>query len=143
AFVRSQLLGQDVYDDMLRGRLHFPSTAGKKIYHFRHEKNHLKLDAGTGAGTPTGATQTAVVNPSVHQTQAVRLDWTASNQTYIYSMSPTDVSAFEVLAFRVAQTNNAVNPTTGQEFQVKLIGGGHARYTWTGQFDPIPPPYDR
>ncbi len=35
AFVRSQLLGEDVYEDMLRGRMTFPSTAGRKIYHFR------------------------------------------------------------------------------------------------------------
>jgi hypothetical protein len=86
AFVRSQLLGQDIYEDMLRGRMTFPSTAGRKIYHFRHEKNHLKLDAGTGAGTASGATETPVTNPSVHRTQAVRLGWSANGQTYTYTI---------------------------------------------------------
>jgi hypothetical protein len=143
AFTRSQLLGQDVYEDMLRARMKFPSTGGYKIYNFRHEKNHLKLDAGMGAGTATGATQAVVANPSVHQTQAVRLNWTASSQKYAYSMPPTDVSGFEVLSFRVAQTNNAVNPATGQEFQVQLSSGGTTRLTYTGLFDPIPKPYDR
>jgi hypothetical protein len=143
AFVRSQLLGEDVYEDMLRGRMTFPSTAGRKIYGFRHEKNHSKLDAGTGSGTVSGATQAVVPNPSVHQTQAVRLGWNASGQTYTYSIAPTDVSGFEVLSFRVAQTNAAVNPTTGQEFQVRLTGGGNNRLTYTGLFDRIPKPYDR
>lgn len=144
AFVRSQLLGHDVYEDLLRGRMTFPSTAGRKIYAFRHEKNHLKLDAGTAVGVVVGgATAAVAANPSVHQTQANRLTWSASGQGYTYSMAPTDVSGFEVLSFRVAQTNAAVNPTTGQEFQVRLTGGGNNRLTYTGLFDRIPPPYDR
>jgi hypothetical protein len=144
AFVRSQLLGEDVYEDMLRSRMTFPSTAGWKIYGFRHEKSHLKLDAGTGAGTVSGATQTSVSNPSVHQTQAVRLDWNAPAESYTYSLAPPkDVSGFEVLSFRVAQTNAAVNPATGQEFEVRLTGAGNNRLTYTGLFDPIPKPYDR
>jgi len=144
AFVRSQLLGEDVYEDMLRGRLVFPSTAGRKIYAFRHEKNHLKLDAGSAAGTVAGgATAIAVANPSVHQTQADKLNWSGANQSYSYTLPSTDVSGFEVVTFRAAQTNAAVNPGTGQEFQVRLTGGANNHLTYTGMFDPIPKPYDR
>lgn len=145
AFGRAHLLNEDVYEDMFRGLLVFPSTAGRKIYHFRHEKNHLKLEAGAGAGTPTtGVTESSVINPSVHATQAVRLNWSAPNTRYTYTFSPgQDTSGYEVLAFRAAQTNNTINPTTGQEFSVKLIGGGNERAVYTGRFDPIPPPYDR
>lgn len=144
AFVRSQLLGQTVYDDMLRGRMTFASTAGRKIHHFRHERNHFKLDAGTAAGTPAGgATETAVVNPSVHQTQAVRLGWSATGQSYAYTMPPTNVSAFSVLSFRAAQTNANVNPASGsQEFMVRLTGGATS-WIYTGAFEAIPRPYDR
>lgn len=145
AFGRVHLLNEDVYEDMFRGRLTFPSTAGRKIYPFRHEKNHAKLDAGTGAGTPTmGVTESSIPGPSVHTTQAVRLNWSAPNTRYTYTFSPgQDASGFEVLSFRVAQTNNSVNPTTGQEFRVQLIGGGKQRAVYTGRFDPIPPPYNR
>jgi hypothetical protein len=145
AFGRAHLLNEDVYEDMLRGHLAFPSATGRKIYHFRHEKNHRKLEAGSGAGTPTmGATELSVASPSVHATQALRLNWSAMTARYTYTFSPgQDASGFEVLAFRAAQTGNAINPTTGQEFSVKLIGGGKERAVYTGRFDPIPPPYNR
>jgi hypothetical protein len=144
AFVRSQLLGEDVYEDMLRGRMIFPSTAGRKIYAFRHEKNHLPIDSGTLAGTASGGTTALIVNnPSVHMTQVDRLTWSTAGQAYAYSITPTDISGFEVLALRAAQTNAAVNPATGQEFAVQLTGGGNNRLTYTGLFDPIPKPYDR
>jgi hypothetical protein len=74
AFLRSQLLMR-CHEDMLRGRMTFPSTAGYKIYGFRHEKSFLKLDDGTAAGAVSGATQSVVANPSRHQTQAIKLDW--------------------------------------------------------------------
>ena len=148
AFTRSQLLGEDVYEDMLRGRLTFPSTAGHKIHHFRHEKSHSKIDAGSAAGVPTlgtGVTEAVVNGPSVHVTQAVRLAWSAAGGIYTYTIPAGDrnVSGFEVFSFRAAQTNAGVNPTTGQEFRVKLIGGGNERAVYTGRFDQIPAPYDR
>jgi hypothetical protein len=145
AFGRVHLLNENVYEDMFRGRLNFPSTVGRKIYGFRHEKNHAKLDSGSGTGTPTaGVTELSVLGPSVHTTQAVRLNWSSSNARYTYTFSPgQNASGFEVLAFRAAQTNNTVNPTTGQEFRVNLIGGGKQRAVYTGRFDPIPPPYNR
>ncbi len=148
AFTRSQLLGEDVYEDMLRGRLAFPSTAGQIIHHFRHEENHSKIDAGSAAGVPTagtGVTETVVSGPSVHVTQAVRLSWSAAGGIYTYTIpaGDRDVTGFEVFSFRAAQTNSGVNPTTGQEFQVKLIGGGNERAVYTGRFDQIPAPYDR
>jgi hypothetical protein len=145
AFARAHLLNEDVYEDMFRARLTFPSTSGRKIYHFRHEKDHVKFEAGAGVGIPsTGVTESSVSGPSVHTTQAVRLNWSSSNTRYTYTFSPgQDASAFEVLAFRAAQTNNSVNPTTGQEFRVNLIGGGKQRAVYIGRFDPIPPPYNR
>ena len=145
AFGRAHLLNEDVYEDMFRGRLTFPSTAGHKIYNFRHEKDHAKVDSGSGAGTPTaGVTESSVLGPSVHTTRAIRLNWNSSNTRYTYTFSPgQNASGFEVLAFRAAQTNNTVNPTTGQEFRVNLIGGGKQRAVYTGRFDPIPPPYNR
>jgi hypothetical protein len=144
AFVRSQLLGEDVYEDMLRGRMIFPSTAGRKIYALRHEKNYLAIDSGTLAGLASGGATAAIVNnPSVHMTQVDHLSWSAAGQAYAYSITPTDISGFEVLAFRAAQTNATVNPATGQEFAVQLTGGGNSRLTYTGLFDPIPKPYDR
>jgi hypothetical protein len=144
AFIRSQLLGEDIYEDMLRHRMTFPSTAGFKIYGFRHEKAHKTIDDGTAAGAAGGgATAVVVANPSVHQTSADKLDWSAWSQTYGYSMAPTDVSTFEVLSFRVAQTNAGTNPLTGQDFAVRLTGAGHTSETYVGQFDPVPPPYDR
>jgi hypothetical protein len=129
---------------MLRGRMIFPSTAGRKIYAFRHEKNHLPIDSGTLAGTASGGTTALIVNnPSVHMTQVDRFTWSTAGQAYAYSITPTDISGFEVLALRAAQTNAAVNPATGQEFAVQLTGGGNNRLTYTGLFDPIPKPYDR
>ncbi len=146
AFARAHLLGEPVYEDMLRGRLIFPSTSGYKIHHFRHEKSHSKLESGTIKGTPSGgATAVTVTNPSVHQTQAARIGWSTSTGRYTFSVpaSQRNASGFEVLSFRVAQTNNTVNPHTGQEFQVKLIGGGKERAIYTGRFNAIPKPYDR
>jgi hypothetical protein len=143
AFVRSQLLGQDVYEDMLRGRMRFPSFAGRKIYTIRHDKSHHTFDDGTAAGVPGGgATEAAVVNPSPHQTAVDRLSWNSGAQTYTYTIVPTNVTGFEVLSFRVAQTASAVNPATGQEFMVSLTGGGNTRATYTAVFAPIPPPYN-
>lgn len=148
AFTRSHLLGQDVYEDMLRGRLTFPSTAGFKIHHFRHEKDHLKLDAGSAAGVPSpaGVVTEAVVNgPSVHLTNAVRLGWNSSSGVYTYTVpsGSRDITGFQVLSFRAAQTNATVNPSSGQEFRVELIGGGNTRAVYTGRFDQIPAPYNR
>lgn len=145
AFTRAQLLNQDVYEDMLRSRLTFPSTSGRKIHHLRHEKNHRKVDAGAGAGTAAaGTTAVSVSSPSVHATQALRLNWSGPNARYTYTFSPgLDTSGYEVLAFRAAQTGSAVNPASGQEFSVRLVGGGKERAVYTGRFNAIPAPYDR
>jgi len=146
AFARIHLLGETVYEDMLRGRLNFPSTAGRKIFNFRHEKMHSKLESGTNSGVVSGAaTAGSVTNPSVHRTQAVLINWsnTTARYTYTVPLSKRDTSSFEELSFRVAQTNNSVNPVTGQEFQVKLVGGGKEKAVYTGRFDEIPKPYDR
>jgi hypothetical protein len=76
---------------------------------------------------------------------AVRVGWSASSATYTYTLPATDVTTFEVLSFRVAQTNaSPPNPAAaGQEFQVQLQSGATVRATYTGQFDPIPKPYQR
>lgn len=145
AFTRSDLLGQDVYEDMLRGRLTFPSTAGFKIHHTRHENNHNKIESGSGAGSATGLTPTSLSGPSVHVTQALEINWSSAG-TYVYTLpaGSRDASSFEVLSFRVAQTFSSANPSGGdQEFKVELTGGGNLRLVYTGRFDRIPPPYVR
>jgi hypothetical protein len=147
AFSRSHLLSEAVYDDMLRGRLTFPSTAGFKIHHLRHEKQHSKLEDGTGSGAGGGgATATTISGPSVHTTQAQRVSWSSSAATLTFSIpaGQRDASSFEVLSFRVAQTNSSLNPASGsQDFKVELVGGGKDKAFYVSRFDDIPKPYDR
>lgn len=152
AFTRVHLNNEVVYEDMLRGRLIFPSTAGFKIYHFRHEKNHSKIEdgGGTHVTAPTSPATAAATNPvsgpSVHVTQALKVDWSASTDQLVYSVpaGQRDASSFEVLSFRVAQTNSTDNPaSSGQDFVVELVGGGKTKATWASNFDQIPKPYDR
>lgn len=146
AFTRIHLNGESVYEDMLRGRLTFPSTAGFKIYHFHHEKNHSKFESGSGAGAvATDATKTSVSGPSVHVTQALKVQWTGNTGKLTYSV-PSDqnnASGFEVLSFRVTQTNSNLNPANGpQDFKVELVGGGKQKAFYCSRFDEIPKPYD-
>ena len=147
AFHRSHLLGQSVYDDMLRGRLTFPSTAGYKVYALRHETNHVKLLSGgvpAGLVAAGGATIVAVTNPFPHETSVTQIGWSAAGATVTYTVpaAQRDASGFEALAFRVAQTAAAANPVaTNQNFQVELVGGGVTRAVYAGQFDVIPPRY--
>lgn len=146
AFVRTYLGNEVVYEDMFRGRLIFPSTAGFKNFHFRHENNHSKLENGSGNGVVGGgATATTISGPSVHTTQAQRVSWSSSAATLTFSI-PTgqqNASSFEILSFRVAQTNSSSNPATGdQDFQVELIGGGKVKATYASRFDRIPKPYN-
>jgi hypothetical protein len=145
AFTRLHLNSETVYADMLRGRLIFPSTAGFKIYNMRHEKQHSKVESGTGLATSSSVVSTSVAGPSVHVTQALQVGWNSSGGVLEYTL-PTaiaDVSAYEVLAFRVAQTNSSNNPTMGsQDFRVDLLGGGKSKATYASRFDAIPKPYD-
>lgn len=146
AFARIHLKNETVYEDMLRGKLVFPSFAGRKIYPIRHEKQHSKLESGSAAGAvaSAGATVNIANSPSVHQTQAVRVGWpsNAAEVTYSIPVGQRDASSQEVLSFRVAQTNSAANPVAGtQDFQVELIGGGHIKATYTSRFGAIPKPY--
>ena len=147
AFARVHLNSEAVYEDLFRGKLKFPSTAGRKIYPFRHEKAHSKIENGTGSGTASGgATVTSVSSPSVHSTQAIRIGWASSSAQYTYTvpLSQRDASSFEVLSFRAAQTNSASNPASGnQNFQVELVGGGYTKAVYEGQFGAIPKPYNR
>ncbi|HEX9338443.1 MAG TPA: hypothetical protein VF892_21280, partial [Pseudonocardiaceae bacterium] len=147
AFHRSALLGEAVYDDMLRGRLVFPSTAGYKVYAERHEANHVKLLSGgvpAGLTAAAGATLASASNPSPHQTLTTQIGWPAggANVTYTVPMGQRDATGFEVLSFRVAQTTSAANPAgTNQDFQIELVGGGVSRAVYVGQFDVTPPRY--
>ena len=147
AFHRSQLIGESVYDDMLRGRLVFPSTAGFKIYAIRHEASHTKLlNGGVPAGLTAagGATLASASNPSPHATTATRMGWSGSGAsvTYAVPVGQRDATGLEVLAFRVAQTTSATNPAgTNQNFQIELVGGGVTRAVYVGQFDVILPRY--
>ncbi|MFV2044690.1 MAG: hypothetical protein ACC700_15825 [Anaerolineales bacterium] len=145
AFTRVHLLGQTVYQDMLRGQLVFPSTAGYKIYPTHHEKQHSKVESGTAAGTPSGgATEAVISGPSVHSTQAVTLGWSSSGAEYTYALSGFDASPYEVLSFRAAQTNSGTNPASGsQEFRIELRSGTKMKAVFINRFDPIPQPYNR
>jgi len=147
AFGRTQLNNENVYDDMLRGKLKFPSFAGRKIFPIRHEKQQSKFENGSGVGATVSApaTVTSISSPSVHQTQAIQVDWTGTlgKVTYTLPMSQRDASSFEVLSFRVAQTNSSVNPSGGnQDFMIELIGGGHTKATFASTFGAIPKPYN-
>ena len=147
AFHRVHLLGETVYDDMLRGRLSFPSIAGYKVYAIRHETSHERLLSGgvpAGLTAAGGATLTSASNPSPHQTQATRIGWSTAGATVTYTVpaAQRDATGFEVLSFRVAQTTSAWKPAnTNQNFQVELVGGGVTRAVYVGQFDVIPPRY--
>lgn len=144
AFTLSNLRGMSGYEDMLRGRLSFASTAGHNIYHFRHDVPFLRMDDGTSASAvATGVTAASLANPSVHQTIVKQLGWTGTSSSYRYNFSPANLSNFEVLSFRAAQTNAAVNPATNLEFTVALSSGSNVRAIYSGQFGPIPRPYDR
>ncbi len=144
AFTLSHLKNETVYEDMLRGKMIFPSTAGLKVFHSRHEKQHSRKESGSGAGaTASGATKVPVNGPSVHSSQALQVGWAAAAHQLTYTLPGLqDASTFEVLSFRVAQTWNAVNPAAGQDFQVELVGGGSTKGTYSSRFAPIPPPYD-
>jgi hypothetical protein len=148
AFARIHLKNEVVYEDMLRGRLTFPSTAGYKIYPMRHEKSHSKLENGSGSiATASGGAAVVSVGPtfSVHSTQAIRVGWTnnTAQVTYTVPTGQTNASSFQTLSFRVAQTNAATNPVSGnQNFMVELVGGGKTKATYVGTFGPIPKPYD-
>lgn len=147
AFGREQLKNETVYADLFRGGLTFPSFAGRKVYAFRHEKTHAKIESGAATGVASGGgTSVSVVSPSIHQTSAVRLGWPSGTAVLTYSvpLAQQNASTFEVLSFRVAQTNAVTNPPAGnQDFQVELVGGGNLKATWTSSYDDIPPPYDR
>lgn len=144
-FTRSSLLGEAVYEDMLRGRLTFPSTAGFKNYHFRHETSHSKLEAGAGTdGVAAGVTQSSEALSIPHQTQALELTWNAAGGTLTYTLpAPEDVSSFEALTFRVAQKDSPLNPAAGtQDVLVELVGGGNTKGVFVARFDLIPVRYD-
>ena len=147
AFHRIYLNNEAVYQDMMRGRLDFPSTAGFQIYPLHHEKNHARLVSGSTAGLvpSVNASVASVNNPAPHQTQAVQMDWTAygADITFSVPMNQRDASAFEVLAFRAAQTTSNVNPAGNQEFMVELSGGGQTKAVYIGQFDAVPQPYQQ
>jgi hypothetical protein len=148
AFVRTHLLNEVIYEDMFRGGLTFPSTAGFKIYGSRHETQHAKLDAGSGGSLVAlgGGVKATVMNPSVHLTQALQLGWPSNAAIFNWSvpLAQQDTTAFEVISFRVAQTSSASNPMSGnQDFMVELVGGGQTRATYVGQFDAVPKPYSR
>jgi len=146
AFTRVHLLGETVYEDMLRGRLIFPSTAGFKIFPIRHETSHTRLEDGSGAGaSPSGLTATATLGPSVHVTEALAIEWNSpgAELSYTVPLADRDVSSFEVLSFRVTQTNSTLNPASDdQDFRVELVGGGNTKATYVSSFDRIPKPYD-
>ena len=142
AFTRVHLNGETVYEDMLRGGLHFPSTAGFKIHPFHHETNHLKVESGGNTGTAAGGATTAVASgTNVHSTPNAKVTWTLGTATLEYS-GPWNSTGFEVLSFRVAQTTSPLNPATGQDFVVELVGGGKTKAVSASRHGTIPPPYD-
>lgn len=147
AFHRVHLLGETVYDEMLRGRLPFPSTAAYKIYAIRHEGSHSKLLSGgvpAGLAAAGGATIVPASNPVPHQASVTRVGWPAGGATVTYTVpaGQRDATGFEVVSFRVAQTTAAANPAgTNQNFQIELVGGGITRAVYLGQFDVVPPRY--
>lgn len=147
AFARIHLLNEVVYEDMLRGLLTFPSTANYKLYHMRHEISHLKVDNGSGsdASASAGVTLTPTVGPSVHTTAALQVRWTAGGQELTFSLpsGSWNASTYEVLSFRVTQTNWSSNPaSSGQDFLVELVAGSVIRAFYAGKFGVIPKPYD-
>jgi hypothetical protein len=146
AFARLHLKNETVYADMMRGRLVFPSFAGFKIYPTHHENQHSRLVSGNAADfVGAGAIALASVNnPAPHQTQVVRVGWTAGTATATRTvpLAQRDTTGHEVVAFRVAQTTSASNPAVGtQDFRIELVGGGITRGTTVAKFDTIPKPY--
>ena len=144
AFTRVHLNGEVAYEDMLRGKLRFPSFAGRKIYPERHEKIFSVLENGGNTGAAGGtATVMPIASPPRHQTAAIQVGWTSLTGTLTYTvpMAQRDVTGFEVLSFRVAQTNAMTNPMGSQEFSVELVGGGNTKATYTGHYGQIPHPY--
>ncbi len=146
AFHRSHLLGETAYEDMLRGRLTFPSTAGFKKYAIRHETSHGRVESGTGAGMTTSATAVSASSfTPPHVTQALKVTWNSAigELTYTLPAASQNVTAYEVLSFRVAQSDSGLNPVSGaQDFQVELLGGGMTKGSFTSRFAAIPKPYN-
>lgn len=146
AFSRIHLVGETVYEDMLRGRFVFPSVAGYKVYEMHHEADHTKLVTAAPGGLVAGSGATIVGdNPYPHETDAVRIGWPSGSATVTFAVPPAqrDASGHEVIALRAAQTDAPTNPAIGgQDFQLELLGGGATKAVFVGQFDPIPQPYD-
>ena len=146
AFTRLHLKNETVYGDMMRGRLVFPSFSGFKIYPTHHENQHSRLVSGNAAAfTGAGAiTLASINNPAPHQTQVVRVGWTAGTATATHTVPVAlrDTTGLEVVAFRVARTTSALNPAAGsQDFTIELVGGGITRGTTVAKFDTLPKPY--
>ena len=151
AFVRSNLLDEEEYEDLLRNNTSFPSVAGYKIYTFRHEKHHLALDAGTASGITTSDVTAESIGrtlPSVHKTPLIKLKWDITipihaDKSYSYTFPDSiDATKYEVLSFRTAWTNNSFNANYDQELLISLTGGGEESVIYTSRFNPIPPPYE-
>ncbi len=76
----------------------------------------------------------------------LRVTWTSAGGVLEYTVpaGPWDTTTYEVLSFRVTQTNSSLNPVSGdQDFIVELVGGGKTKATFASLFDQIPKPYDR
>ena len=74
------LKNESVYQDMMRGNLVFPSTSGVNNYHFHHEKQHMALETGSdNVSSAVSITKSSVNDPSVHDTQALKVGWNASS----------------------------------------------------------------
>lgn len=144
AFARQHLNNDDFYANLFRGDLRFPSLSGLKIYYFHHQPPNSPLETGSGSGTASGAiTVSSISGPSVHETQAVRTNWTGSSARYEYAIAGgMDVTGFEVISLRAAQTGHASNPAGDQQFAIELSDGSNNRAVYTGRFDPIPDQYD-
>ncbi|MFO1078413.1 MAG: hypothetical protein U1E73_11885 [Planctomycetota bacterium] len=143
AFALVHLRGETVYEDMLRGQLVFPSTSGFKAFPIHHELAHLKIENGSGAGAAASGSATLLAGaaPGPHLTQALRMAWSNSTGVVEYTGGPWDASAFEVLSFRVTQSDSAVNPAGDQDFVVELVGGGKTKAVYASRHGRIPKPY--
>jgi hypothetical protein len=151
AFARFHLLGESAYEDLFRGRLIFPSTAGRQIHHTHRDTvrstlqdNNVRISSPMPPNIVQPPTIERVVGPSVHETAAVHLNWKNERTEFDFALlgGQGDTTPYDVLSFRAAITNSSDNIGFAPEFEVRLRSGSTAIPVHSGRFGSTPNHYD-
>jgi hypothetical protein len=146
AFTRLHLLGAVEYEDLLRGRLSFPSMDGICASYLHHDKTHIKLDDGSGSasafyspsggmlealtlvGSPQDIWNTELFDNTGRDWAVQKISWqvggwqnvSADDVPYVEYVGPWDVSSLDVVSFRASWTDAYLDwfpPSSPEVFQ--------------------------